>query len=210
MGFRNAHFQESKWPMDNTCLRRVIKSIKGWDVTGSAGRRRFDEILCAMTHEGLEEISNNHCTSSLTSCRCLLETAARRVPRILPSLVPRVLLWYLTISCVHWLSWQHHVTTRTNSLNPSLSGSLTSYCAFARLVHPLCYMMCVDTFYVFFVVAKVHSCCLLLSCRHVCQRSQSHCLRFLSRMPYCRSLARSRTAHWLGNYQGLVSLIVCS
>jgi len=62
----------------------------------------------------------------------------------------------------------------------------------------------------FFVVAEVHSCCLLLSCRHVCQRSQSHCLRFLSRMPYCRSLARSRTAHWLGNYQGLVSLIVCS
>jgi len=24
MGFRNAHFAESTWPMDNTCLRRVI------------------------------------------------------------------------------------------------------------------------------------------------------------------------------------------
>ena len=27
MGFRNAHFAESTWPMDNTCLRRVIINI---------------------------------------------------------------------------------------------------------------------------------------------------------------------------------------
>ena len=34
MGFRNAHFQESKWPRDNTCLRRVIMNNKAPSVSG--------------------------------------------------------------------------------------------------------------------------------------------------------------------------------